>query len=155
MPSGVYKRHPHQGFQKGQPSWNKNKKCPYMIGNQYAKGNPPNKTSFKKGQRGKESGNWKNGKTIDSSGYILIYKPEHPFPNNGRYVFEHRLVVESQIGRYLLPTESCHHLNGIKDDNRPKNLMAFKSDSAHQRFHHNPNNVKSEEITFDGRKLHK
>lgn len=33
--------------------------------------------------------------------------------------------------------------------------MAFKSESAHQRFHYNPNNVKSYEIIFDGRKLKK
>jgi len=55
--------------------------------------------------------------------------------------------------RYLLPQEKCHHLNDIKDDNRPQNLMAFTSESAHQRFHHNPRNVKPEEIIWDGRKL--
>jgi len=29
--------------------WNKGKKCNYLLGNQFAKGNKPNKTSFKKG----------------------------------------------------------------------------------------------------------
>lgn len=52
-----------------------------------------------------------------------------------------------------MPTEKVHHLDEIRNNNNPKNLMAFVSNSAHIRFHKNPNNVKPEEIIFDGRKL--
>jgi hypothetical protein len=34
----------------------------------------------------------------------------------------HGLVMESILGRYLLPGESVHHRNGVRDDNRPQNL---------------------------------
>jgi len=114
------------------------------------------KYEFKKGQtKGSKNVNWKNGRYKISYGYIVVLKSNHPFCDYAGYVYEHRLVVEKQISRYLLPTEHCHHLNKIKDDNRPENLMAFISNSAHGRFHQNPENVKPEEIVFDGRKLHR
>ena len=104
-----------------------------------------------KGKKGYLASNWKGGKRKDSRGYILIYKPDHPFAKVGKYVLEHRLVVEKQIGRYLLTKEPCHHL-GKRDDNRPHMLMAFVNDSAHMRFEQG-SKVKEKEIIFDGRKL--
>lgn len=94
---------------------------------------------------------WKGGRK-KSSGYIFIWSPHHPYANTANYVKENRLVVEKYIGRHLKPEESCHHRNGIKDDNRPENLMAFKSDSLHQLFEHG-HLIDSSDIIFDGRKL--
>ena len=82
-----------------------------------------------------KSHNWKGGKIITTSGYILIYSSNHPF-NCRRYVREHRLVMEKYLGRYLTPKEVVHHKNGIVNDNRLENLKLFKNDSEHTKFHH-------------------
>ncbi len=111
------------------------------------------RTEFKKGNNGNKSPAWKGGKYKKPEGYILVYKPEHPFCDKDKYVREHRLIVEQYIGRYLTKKEIVHHINEIRDDNRIENLMLFKNGAYHCWFHRkgycNPNG-----IIFDGRNIH-
>lgn len=69
------------------------------------------------------------------SEYVKIKIPTHPFADKGGFVFEHRLVVETHIKRYLKKEEVVHHLSEVKDDNRIQNLMIFSNQKEHQKFH--------------------
>jgi len=80
---------------------------------------------------GPKSRSWKGG-TQRRKGYVFILAPDHPRcrGNQRRYIAEHMLVMEKQIGRYLEPHERVHHKNGVRDDNRPENLELWA--------HHHP-----------------
>lgn len=56
-------------------------------------------------------------------GYRWVYCPMHPSAMSNGYVIEHRAVAEATIGRFLKPGEVVHHINKIRDDNRPANLV--------------------------------
>lgn len=61
----------------------------------------------------------------DQNGYVMIWDPEHPNKAFNGWQYEHRIVAEAIIGRYLDRSEAVHHLNGQKDDNRPSNLQVL------------------------------
>ncbi len=92
---------------------------------------------------GKNHPQWKGGRAYHSGGYVLAHAPEHPHKHHGNYIFEHRLVMEHHLGRYLESGETIHHVNGIKDDNRLENLKLFSSDSDHGVFENRGRNFDS------------
>lgn len=77
---------------------------------------------LKGGNTGIDHWHWQGGRIRISCGYVLLRQPDHPNANINGYEFEHRLVMEEYIGRYLTPDEIIHHINGIKNDNRIENL---------------------------------
>ena len=100
---------------------NRSKYCSRTCFNEFNKNNP----IFKKGT---ENPFWKGGihrRKIGSirkqpSGYIEIW-------TGSKWIGEHRLKMEKKIGRKLLYTEHVHHKNGIRNDNRLKNLVVLTS----------------------------
>ena len=73
---------------------------------------------------------------IKRYGYWYVLKKDHPFSGKQGYIAEHRLVIESKIGRYLTSKEAIHHINGVRDDNRIENLELCKTHGQHTLKHH-------------------
>lgn len=70
----------------------------------------------------------RGGRCTTQAGYILVLVPDGDslscMRNVGTgYILEHRLVMARSLGRPLLDTETVHHINGMRDDNRIENLQ--------------------------------
>ncbi len=89
--------------------------------------------------RGADTHTWKGGRSLSTAGYVILKMPGHHLADKRGNVREHRLVWEKANGRRLLPTEAVHHINGIKSDNRPENLVAMTN--AEHIAHHGPLNL--------------
>lgn len=62
-------------------------------------------------------------------GYIAVYYPKHPDAPKSGWMLEHRLVAEQKVGHRIDRKAHVHHINGVKDDNRPENLEIIDSSS--------------------------
>jgi len=91
-------------------------------------------TITKRIKKGSQHYKWKE-KVAHCMGYIYLHCPNHPFRNSQGYVFEHRIVMEKHLKRYLKPEEVVHHINNTPNDNRIENLKLFSNNYKHLQFH--------------------
>lgn len=83
----------------------------------------------------RENAKYKTGRSLDKDGYVLVSGQwDHPRARKSSQVYEHILVMENHLGRYIRNDEEVHHINGNKADNRIKNLKVTTR-SEHKREH--------------------
>lgn len=81
---------------------------------------------------------WEGRKLEIKSGSIsgvLRPAPNHPNKNSQGYVYEHRLVMEEQLGRFLESHEIVHHIDLDPLNNHPTNLLLLNGASEHGKLH--------------------
>jgi len=72
--------------------------------------------------------NHKHGRQINSGGYALIFIGRgEPGADKSGHILEHRKVMQDILGRPLEAHENVHHINGVRDDNRPENLELWST----------------------------
>lgn len=70
--------------------------------------------------------NWKGGR-VKRQGYIyLLDEKKKKKKGFSRYIAEHTKIAQEKYNRKVKSDELVHHLNGIRDDNRPENLVIIK-----------------------------
>lgn len=85
--------------------------------------------------RGRRNSAWKGG-TKMNNGYRMVRCPGHPRAQpKDSYVFEHILVAEKSLGRHLPEGAVVHHINEVKTDNRPENLVICPDSNYHALLH--------------------
>lgn len=80
--------------------------------------------------RAEGHGGWKGGVVKTGGGYIAVIIPKDwawpEMTGTSGYILQHRYVMALHLGRPLLKTETVHHINGDKTDNRIENLQLRK-----------------------------
>lgn len=83
---------------------------------------------------GSNNSRWKGGRKITPQNYVMIYFPGHPRASKS-YVYEHILVVEKIIGKYLPKKAEVHHIDNNRTNNTPSNLILCQNKSYHNLLH--------------------
>ena len=84
-----------------------------------------------------EAHRYMGGYTIPNpDGYILQYAPTHPHCHQSGCIFQHRLVMERKLGRFLKREERVHHIDEDVSNNHPDNLRLYATQADHIHGHH-------------------
>jgi len=84
-------------------------------------------------------------KVKSGDGYYMVTPPEGYMGKTyieGRYVYEHRLLMEQKIGRLLIKGEVIDHIDGDRLNNKIDNLQILNPIShSHKHYKYKGDNV--------------
>lgn len=86
-------------------------------------------------QAGSLSARWTGGRRMLGTGYVYVQAPAHPRANRHGYVFEHILVAEGALGRFLPDEAQVHHFDGNRSRNVGGNLVICPDYGYHSLLH--------------------
>lgn len=113
--------------------WNKGQRNPSARRNRprakaYSPEHREKMAAAKRGRFGPLANNWKGGVYLrGGSGYDMV-------SINGERHYVHRLVAEELLGRELEPGEEVHHIDMVRTNNAPENLLVLMAVN-HLRLH--------------------
>jgi len=92
---------------------------------------------------------------MDSDGYLYINNPNHHRSNSNGIVYVHLIEIEKSVGRRLKKREVAHHEDRDKTNNRHDNLIVFKTQANHARYHKTNIKIKTEDGSYISPRLKK
>lgn len=76
-----------------------------------------------------------NQRKAKIAAYRLVRRPDHPRANPVGYVLEHVLIAEQALGRFLPAGVEVHHVDEVKSNNAPSNLVICQDREYHDLLH--------------------
>lgn len=92
---------------------------------------------YRKGEHYRYIASHVHAKTTPSNPkkYVTRYVPLHPHASASGCVYEHVLVAERALGRFLPDGAFVHHVDGNRQNNTPKNLVICQDAAYHSLLH--------------------
>lgn len=86
-------------------------------------------------RRGANNPRYKGGRQSSGNGHVYATVPKHPKADKRGRVYEHIIVAERALGKFLPPLAIVHHVDLDGTNNEPANLVICQDQGYHLFLH--------------------